>query len=445
MKSVVFHILHSHSHLNATFKLARKLKNSGYRILYFNFNHLETYIISQGFEFYPIPNGHYPKKSKNERKVWREMFQRKNYYKKQYLSGDFYDRLLKDVAPDLIIVDSSLIYYGLFLYCNKVSIVIACTTMCLNQDEYVPPIVSDYIPRRRNVLIKLYTKILWEIYFFKKLMRELISDYRPDKISHYHLSKQFLRNRGIRMSKLLNIKRASHYIINNVPELIFSPAKLDIPRNFTKNQFHLGLSVDNFRTELEPTASFMTVLEPYILRKGSFKIVYCALGSCTYEFVSSRKKFYLRLINIFQKNKNIILFLSTGNNIHSTGLGGFSENVHLFETVPQLLMLKYTDLMINHGGMQSVTECIDSEVPMICFPLQKGRFDQSGISSRIEFLNIGLKGNIQDDSEKIIETKINQMLYTDLYKNNIKSLRNTIIQDQEFEKSLIFLKSIMEN
>ena len=65
-------------------------------------------------------------------------------------------------------------------------------------------------------------------------------------------------------------------------------------------------------------------------------------------------------------------------------------------------------MMITHGGMNSITECIFRQIPMLVYPLNRN-WDQPGNAARIVFHGLGMSGNISRDSSRQIYKKINQI------------------------------------
>jgi zeaxanthin glucosyltransferase len=57
-------------------------------------------------------------------------------------------------------------------------------------------------------------------------------------------------------------------------------------------------------------------------------------------------------------------------------------------------------MVINHGGMNTIYECIMAEKPMIVFPLSL-KTDQNGNAARVVFHEIGVRGSHQEKHPKI--------------------------------------------
>lgn len=114
MYKVVFHILNTNSHVNSTIKIANYLKNKGYSITYFALENVKQKVLDHGFDFFSFPSDHftYNDKYHGNNFIKRTIHQFKNNkkFENNFLRGDFYDRLINQISPDLIFVDISLIY-----------------------------------------------------------------------------------------------------------------------------------------------------------------------------------------------------------------------------------------------------------------------------------------------------------------------------------------------
>lgn len=111
--------------------------------------------------------------------------------------------------------------------------------------------------------------------------------------------------------------------------------------------------------------------------KNNKKIIYVSFGTMVsgplYNRVNEGKEFVDRimghLIESATKNSNNYYVFSLGKTQFKHFEGKpIANNVALFPQVDQLMVLKYADLFITHGGANSVNEAITANVPMIVIP-----------------------------------------------------------------------------
>jgi UDP:flavonoid glycosyltransferase YjiC (YdhE family) len=174
------------------------------------------------------------------------------------------------------------------------------------------------------------------------------------------------------------------------------------------------------------------------------KTVYCAMGSYDTRHRIDRAKFFVKLINIFLLHKSWRLVISLGKDLDPSGFTSVPDNVFLFQAVPQLYVIKQADLVICHGGMQTITECLLLQTPMLVFPLNQ-ELDQPGNAARVVYHKIGLRGNLKSDKPKAIEDKIDKLLGNKAYYlGNIKHLKREMLDSEDFEKGIKFIESYIQ-
>lgn len=94
------------------------------------------------------------------------------------------------------------------------------------------------------------------------------------------------------------------------------------------------------------------------------------------------------------------------------------ENFHCFDWIPQLKLLNIADLSVNHGGINTINECIHFRVPMLIF--SGGKHDQNGCTTRASFHGVARQG--LDPSQ--IESEIGNALADQKLKDNVSRFRD---------------------
>ncbi len=106
------------------------------------------------------------------------------------------------------------------------------------------------------------------------------------------------------------------------------------------------------------------------------------------------------------------------------------ENVHIKEHVNQIEILKYTDLFITHGGMNSVNEGLYNHVPLCIYPFQA---EQEEVAARVVELGCGEK--IQQMNVEGIRKIVKKILYNNEYKNKCLQISNSFKESGGFTKA----------
>jgi UDP:flavonoid glycosyltransferase YjiC (YdhE family) len=136
--------------------------------------------------------------------------------------------------------------------------------------------------------------------------------------------------------------------------------------------------------------------------------------------------FVERLVNVVEKLDATLLIISVNNLVSQTILSKMRCNSTFFFTrVLQMEVLKNSDLFITHGGMGSIKESVEYEVPMIVYPLDP-IYDQNGNAFKVEFHGIGLRGNFDKETDLGLENKIKEVFKNDFFKDKIKAFSRNI-------------------
>ena len=117
--------------------------------------------------------------------------------------------------------------------------------------------------------------------------------------------------------------------------------------------------------------------------------------------------------------------MSIGKTLKKEQLGVIPNNFNIYNFVPQIEVLKRTDLFITHGGMNSTSEAMYFGVPLIVVPQVA---NQPIVEKRIEDLELGRVINKNNISSNIIRNYANEILNDDRYKDNMMKMRTKVRQ-----------------
>jgi len=117
---------------------------------------------------------------------------------------------------------------------------------------------------------------------------------------------------------------------------------------------------------------------------------------------------FLYVIAIAQRNPDYRVVISSGEFVNPAMLLPTPDNVFLFKTLPQKHILQYYDMMIAHGGQNSITECVMNEVPLLIYPFFKGS-DLGKNSARVVYHGIGARGFIENDCKRVQKWKYRRL------------------------------------
>ena len=107
---------------------------------------------------------------------------------------------------------------------------------------------------------------------------------------------------------------------------------------------------------------------------------------------------------------------------------------------PQLDILRRATLMLNHGGLNSIKECIYFGVPMLVFP---GINDQSGNAARVLYHGLGYVGHMNRASSKEIRAMVRSIESDGLVHGKIQSMREKFETIEREKPSVEIIEKVL--
>lgn len=437
--TVLFFMLPERGSYNASFLLARELKENNFHVLYYCPENWCDLIKKQGFDC-RIFNIHrltretlqnYPVKNKMVQNELR--FRIRLYLIKKWSEG--LGGFIQDNNIDLVFIDPlmSFFYYGFIKH--KVKIISVNTTLASVVSSKYPPVFSGikikkkpgFFKRIRYSFewLKLLSQKLYIIFYINRTIGILLSLFITAKYDCFLSFQKLIKQQDIKC-------RFSEYSFRvRVPEFVFSPRGFDLPvtSDWTE-RIYLGASIDLKRNDFSFDWNKIDKQK---------KIIYCSLGTYTKRYKYARRLF-LSVIGSVSLKPDCHLILQYGS-IPPEELGKISDNISLFEVLPQMEILQKTSLFITHGGFSSVREALFFGVPMIVFPCW---LDQFGNAARIVYHNVGIRGNIKKVTPAMITKYIHQVMNDNSLHGSVKEMQDIFRDPQGLKQGIEFTKQYLK-
>ena len=416
MKNLLFIILPYPSHYYASFPLAKKLRSEGNLITYTGTPQFEKIITNEGFRFISFKYvSEYKIKTFN---VFLGLLL-KSILVKSFLETrrtEFLMNILNvrklviESNPNEIFLDEHLSEYYIYYLNLNVKTKILCTKTSTRKTFGIPPMDSDYMPTN-SIYSNWKCEILW---IFKNIKDQLKKvTYKLaflDKDENKFLKEYCFENK-INLNFILDCKNYFYPNILGLERIILGNRNFDYPwsRALTTESYELN---EIYRDEKEFMSKeyhqfLKAIMSDLLISKF---LIYFSFGTVTYKDEKRVQILLEKIITIVEKKYDLILVISQGNFIYSNKRLSHPR-VFLFSFVPQLHLLSFCDLMITHGGHNSIKECIQKGVKMLVFPHMENN-DQPGNAARVQFGGYGLMGNLKKDSIDTITKPINGYNYS---------------------------------
>jgi len=217
-----------------------------------------------------------------------------------------------------------------------------------------------------------------------------------------------------------------------LPVLVFCPEAFDFPGASKKpNRYYIEPSVDLERQELHAF--------PWEALDQSKPLIYSSAG-CQPHLYDQSSTLYRALIEAMSEKPEWQLVLAIGRHMDCAAFEPVPENVLLVNWAPQLELIKRAAMMITHGGLGAVKECIMLSVPMIVFPC---RWDQPFNAARVVAHGLGMRGNINQVTAQQVANLIDSVATNPTLKRRMAAMSQTFHQIEDSGIGVKVVESIL--
>ena len=368
MSKIVFFCIPAHGHTNPTLEVVKELISRGHEVWYYSYNMMREKIESAGATFISCDDYDTEQKlkPKDAVRVGKDLaFSTKILVDTTLALDDKVCREMAELKPDCIVADSMALWGKAVALKLGIPFVSSTTTFAFNQHS-------------------------------AKIMKQGFKDLLKMFFAMPKISKQVkrLKDKGYPVNNILDIignDDDTHTIVYTSPE--FQPCS----ETFSEKYAFVGPSIRSATEKIE---------------KKKDKLIYISMGTVNNDMMP----FYKNCISAF-KNTEYQVIMSVGNLVSIGDFGELPENISVYSHVDQIAVLAKTDVFVSHCGMNSVSESLYFEVPLVMLPQTT---EQKGVAERVLELRAGIKLD-KSDGASVLKA-INNILSVDTYKQNAKKI-----------------------
>jgi UDP:flavonoid glycosyltransferase YjiC (YdhE family) len=173
--------------------------------------------------------------------------------------------------------------------------------------------------------------------------------------------------------------------------------------------FYIEPSVDIQRKEAE---------FPWGVINKNKPLIYCSIGTQGNRYPEARQ-FLQSVIDAHRIRQDRQLVLTLGGQLSNQEYSDVPSNVVMVDQAPQLKILRKASVVITHGGLGTVKECILFGAPMIVYPFDS---DQPLNASKIVSNGLGLRGDPRNTSAEQINSLIDQVTNDFSFRARVEAL-----------------------
>ncbi len=160
--------------------------------------------------------------------------------------------------------------------------------------------------------------------------------------------------------------------------------------------------------------------------KGS-KVVYISMGTINTDC----PEFYQKCITAFA-GEDLKVVLSVGRKVDIASFNNIPANFIIRNYLPQLEVLKQSDLFISHGGLNSVSEALYFGVPVITIPQTN---DQPMVTSRLVSLGAGIGLKNEEITPELLRDSVDKVLAEQSYKTMSRKIGESFKEAGGYQKA----------
>lgn len=367
-------------HLLPVIGLAEALRDEGHAIIFLIIKDMEKYLKETDFSYRIIFPTIYPEGSikaiEELRKSGKDDKQKKQLL--PMLQGEL-DNIFKDEPPELLLLDYSLCFEALIIH-YMYGIKQLLFNTFLREVEYPPEAIC--VGSFMNLSGQAPTALL-----------DLVEK----------------KNNGTPM----NLKEII-YPVTLIPELILCPKEFDLPtKNYGKQiVHHIGPCV----RKLNNASSNDSLFSDYQWK------IFVSFGSQISLYVKETSAVIQELIEVMklEQFQNTEMIIATGGQLILSDEEQIPSNVKLKDWVDQTKVINESDLVITHGGLGGIKECIFVGKPMLVIPFTR---DQPANAKLIEMHKLGKKIDWETINNSTLTESISELLKSNEFPKHLAKMQ----------------------
>lgn len=376
----------ANGHTNPTLGVVKALTEAGHQVWYFSFEEFRQKIENAGATFIGCDGYDFEMEDKgNADRVGKDKVYATELLVSSTLALDeMTSRMIGEIEPDLVVSDSVAFWGKLAAMKHGLPYVSSTTTFAFNKYS------AKYMQESAWDIVRMLTAM-------PRINKQL----------------KRLRDKGYPVKSLLDIVQND----NDTNTIVYTSKYFQPCSETFSDRYHfIGPSIRPITKPIEKTAD---------------KLVYISMGT-----VNQNREFYRNCINVLgQTDWQVVISMGT-NPDHYDQL---PDNIKIYESVDQMAVLSVADAFITHCGMNSASEGLYFQVPLVLFPQTA---EQDAVAKRVEELGAGVR--LKSISEEDVLQALQLILFEPEYKDNASKISESFRSCGGAAEARAFLESIKE-
>jgi zeaxanthin glucosyltransferase len=138
---------------------------------------------------------------------------------------------------------------------------------------------------------------------------------------------------------------------------------------------------------------------------------------------------------------NLQLVISLGGRRDPETFGGLPGHPVIVRDAPQLELIKRAEIVITHGGLNTVLEALLEGKPMIAIPMA---YDQPAVAARLAWLKVAEVLPVKNLSERQIRLALSKLVNNESYRDAARELQIWIRSARGLERAVEVIEEALE-
>ena len=386
MMKIAWFCIPAHGHTNPTLGLVKEMVDAGHEVTYFSFEQFRDEIEDTGAVFVSCDDCNLDIDAEDGgNRVGKDLAFSIELIVESALSMDaLTERVILQMKPDLIVTDSMAFYGKLTALKYGIPYVCSTTTFAFNQ----------YSAR-----------------YMKQGIGGLLSTVKALPKIHKQIKR--LRKKGYPVKNFLDLISND----NKTNTIVYTSKEFQPCSETFSDRYHfIGPSIRPVKTPMEKTAK---------------KTVYISMGT-----VVSNKEIYIRSVKaLLDSDYQVIVSMGETKGRFKN----LPDNIKVYPSVDQMAVLKIADVFVTHCGMNSVSEALWHEVPLVLVPRTP---EQEAVARRTEELGAGIM--LPESKRRVgeIRAAIDKVLNDESYKTAAAAISGSFKKCGGVKEDRAFLESV---
>lgn len=400
------------STLYPSLELSRRLAADGHRLTFAGGPEARPAAEVNGLEFLPLPEGRFEEFLQEDlERSWLGRLLKRRMRRQEAVESlglEAFAESLRSLEPDLVLIDGEMHEHVITAAGAGLPVALLNSFASIWRRPGLPPAHRFVQPGvgwkgSRPGMALLWAALRWRKRL--KAARLWLRDAGCDRRSRLEV---LAREAGFDLQRETDPGQwLIPFTYRNLPVLSLHALDFEFPHEPPPHVRYVGPMVLKERGETplpeEDRRRLEGVLERRREKGREHRLIYAGFGS----ELTSDLSFLRRLLEAVAGRSRWDLLLSLSGRIPLEELGELPDGVHAFHWLPQWKVVRHADVVVTHGGINTLDECVLAGVPVLVY--NGGETDMAGNAARVVHHGFGLAGDRRRDGAAAIRAHLESL------------------------------------